>query len=479
MDRLALAFLHLKRMSKQKDATTERPLFAVVDLETTGTLADGKVTEVAIIVTDGEKEIERFSSLVNPERRIDPYVQRLTGITNRLVAESPRFFELAKKIVEITEGKILVAHNSSFDYPFLKQEFSQLGFKYERQTICTVEASRAIIPGHPSYSLGKLCKTIGIEVHDRHRAEGDAAATVELLHILYKENQKALWEHLKDDLPKLKLPPNLEHHYMDQLPDDAGVYYFHGEDNEILYIGKSKHIRKRVLSHFSAKATGRTKQLWKKVHSITTTRTGSELVALLLESAEIKKHQPPINHALKKPFFPAAIVSYTDQNGFLRLAAKGKNKRDKAILEVRTIGAGQQILKRKAEEFKLCHCLLNLEKPSGGKCMMTQIKRCHGAAIGREKPETYNKRSKSAMENLSFNYKNLIIVGRGRAHDEVSIVQIENGKFKGFGYMDKDENMSDPSALETLISVYTDNPDARRIIRTYMARNQSDRVVTY
>ncbi|MFT4680656.1 MAG: DNA polymerase-3 subunit epsilon, partial [Flavobacteriales bacterium] len=111
-------------MSNEKDATTERPLFAVVDLETTGTLADGKVTEVAIIVTDGETEIERFSSLVNPERRIDPFVQRLTGITNRLVAESPRFFELAKKIVEITEGKILVAHNSGFDYPFLKQEFS-------------------------------------------------------------------------------------------------------------------------------------------------------------------------------------------------------------------------------------------------------------------------------------------------------------------------------------------------------------------
>ena len=472
-------FIHLMQMSKGVAEQEAHPLFAVVDLETTGTLADGKVTEVAIIVTDGQKEIERFSSLVNPERRIDPYVQRLTGITNRLVAESPRFFEVAKKIVELTEDKILVAHNSGFDYPFLKQEFSQLGFKYERQTICTVEASRAIIPGHPSYSLGKLCKTVGIDVKDRHRAEGDAAATAELLSILYSKDQKALLEHIKDDLPKLKLPPNLEHHYMDELPDDAGVYYFHGEDNEILYIGKSKHIRKRVLSHFSAKATGRTKQLWKKVHSITTTRTGSELVALLLESAEIKKHQPPINHALKKPFFPAAIVSYTDQNGFIRLASKGKNKRDKPILEVRTIGDGQRILKRKAEEFKLCHCLLNLEKPQGGKCMMTQIKRCHGAAIGKEAAKTYNKRSRAALENLGFNYKNLIIVGRGRAHDEVSIVQVENGKFKGFGYLPKDENLSDPSALDSVITVYEDNPDARRILRTYMARNTGDRVVRY
>ncbi len=466
-------------MSKVKEAKADHPLFAVIDLETTGTLADGKITEVAIIVTDGEKEIERFSSLVNPERRIDPYVQRLTGITNRLVAESPRFFELAKKIVEITEGKILVAHNSGFDYPFLKQEFSQLGFKYQRQTICTVEASRAILPGHPSYSLGKLCKTIGIQVQDRHRAEGDAAATAKLLHILYRTDQKELWNHIKDDLPKLKLPPNLEHHYMDELPDDAGVYFFHGQNNEILYIGKSKHIRKRVLSHFSAKATGRTKQLWKKVHSITTTRTGSELVALLLESAEIKKHQPPINHALKKPFFPAAIISYTDQNGYLRLAAKGKNKRDRSILEVRTIGAGQQILKRKSEEYKLCHCLLNLEKPQNSKCMMTQIKRCNGAGIGKETPETYNKRALAATQNLSFNYSNLIIIGRGRTHNEVSIIQIENGKFKGFGFIDKDESITNPSALRSFITLYDDDPDARRIISTYMARNQSDRVVTY
>ena len=272
---LSFPFLHLMQMSKGEVSEKEHPLFAVVDLETTGTLADGKVTEVAIIVTDGEKEIERYSTLVNPERRIDPYVQRLTGITNRLVAESPRFFEVAKKVVEMTENRILVAHNSSFDYPFLKQEFSQLGFKYERQTICTVEASRAIIPGYPSYSLGKLCKSVGITVEDRHRAEGDASATAELLSILYKKDQKALLEHMKDDVPKLKLPPNLEPRYMDKLPDDAGVYYFHGEDDQILYIGKSKHIRKRVLSHFSAKASGRTKQLWKKVHSITTTRTGS------------------------------------------------------------------------------------------------------------------------------------------------------------------------------------------------------------
>lgn len=463
----------------QKNSEIDHPLFAVVDLETTGTLSDGKVTEVAIIVHDGKKEIDRFSTLVNPERRIDPYVQRLTGITNRLVANSPRFFEIAKKVVEMTEDKILVAHNSGFDYPFLKQEFAQLGFKFERQTICTVESSRKIIPGEASYSLGKLSRSLGIEIEDRHRALGDAAATAIIFSMLYKKDKKGLMEMVKDDLPKLKLPPNLEHHYMDELPDDAGVYYFLGEDNEILYIGKSKHIRKRVLSHFSAKATGRTKQLWKKVHAIETVRTGSELVALLLESAEIKKHQPPINHALKKPFFPAAIISYEDRNGFMRIVAKGKNKRDTPVLELRTIGEGQRILKRKAEEFKLCHCLLNLERPDGKKCMMTQIKRCKGAAIGNEEPSSYNSRAQSALKNLAFAYDSLIVVGRGRSHEEVSIVQIENGKYVGFGFMEKDERMDHPDHLGDVIKRYDDNPDVRRIIRSYMAKANSDRVVTY
>ncbi len=175
----------------------EYRLYAIIDIETTGQSAQrGKITEIAIFIHDGFRVTDSFSSLVNPECYIPDFITRLTGIDNKMVQSAPRFYEIARQIVELTQDKIFVAHNVGFDYRFVQEEFKQLGYDYQRKTMCTVKMSRKFLPGHQSYSLGKLCAELGISIHGRHRAEGDALATVKLFELIlaqkaHRENKLA------------------------------------------------------------------------------------------------------------------------------------------------------------------------------------------------------------------------------------------------------------------------------------------------
>jgi DNA polymerase-3 subunit epsilon len=161
------------------------PLYAIIDIETTGNSnKSGKITEIAIFIHDGFEIIDSFSSLINPECYIPDFITRLTGIDNDMVRSAPRFYEVARKVVEMTIDTVFVAHNVSFDYKFIQEEFNRLGYDYQRKTMCTVRMGRKYLPGHRSYSLGKLCDELGISINGRHRAAGDALATVKLFEII-------------------------------------------------------------------------------------------------------------------------------------------------------------------------------------------------------------------------------------------------------------------------------------------------------
>lgn len=168
-------------------------MYAVVDIETSGGRAQiDKITEIAIYIHDGRRVVDEFSTLINPEVSIPPFITNLTGINNQMVANAPKFYEVAKKIVLLTEGKLFVAHNAQFDYGFIQAEFKRLGYDYQRNTLCTVKMSRKIIPGLKSYSLGNLCQSVGIPINNRHRAAGDALATTKLLDLLLEKTQGQL-----------------------------------------------------------------------------------------------------------------------------------------------------------------------------------------------------------------------------------------------------------------------------------------------
>ncbi len=165
-------------------------MFAIIDIETTGNRHNfGKITEIAIYQHNGQTITGSYSTLINPEMDIPYFITRLTGIDNNMVKNAPRFYEVAKKIIEMTEGHTFIAHNVSFDYKFIKEEFKRLGYDFNKKTMCTIKMARKLLPGHRSYSLGKICSDLGIEINGRHRAAGDALATVKLFEILLEKNK--------------------------------------------------------------------------------------------------------------------------------------------------------------------------------------------------------------------------------------------------------------------------------------------------
>lgn len=275
-------------------------MYAIVDIETTGGSSRiEKITEIAIIQHDGEKITGEYSTLVNPERNIPYYITSLTGITNEMVEDAPRFFEVARTIVEMTEGRTMVAHNARFDYSFIREEFKSLGYNFRRNLLDTVTLSRKLIPGHKSYSLGNICRDLGIAINGRHRAAGDALATAELFRLLMeKDNQVRNQGHGLIKNTKLsKLNPGLDVSKVDMVPEEPGVYYFYDEKGNLIYIGKSRNLRQRVSTHLSNNTTGRSMEMRDMIADLDWEVTGSELIALLLESAEIKKNKPLYNRA--------------------------------------------------------------------------------------------------------------------------------------------------------------------------------------
>lgn len=306
-------------------------MYAILDIETTGGKYNEEgITEIAIYKYDGHEVVDQFISLVNPERDIQPFVVNLTGINSNMLRNAPKFYEVAKRIVEITEDCILVAHNAQFDYRILCTEFRRLGFEYERKSLCTVELSKDLIPEQASYSLGKLVRALGIPVTDRHRASGDALATVKLFKMLLdKDTTKSIIQKSVRLNPKLQLEPrHLD--IIERLPSITGVYYIHKANGDIIYIGKSNNIKKRINQHFTG-TNNKSKKIQVQVSAVTYEATGSELVALLKESEEIKKVKPIHNRALRRSTFTHALYAFKDENDYLNLKIDVADGRKKSI----------------------------------------------------------------------------------------------------------------------------------------------------
>ena len=226
-----------------------RQMYAIIDIETTGGSARlEKITEIAIYLHDGNQITGEFVSLVNPERNIPYFITNLTGITNEMVEDAPRFYEIAKKIIELTEGRTFVAHNARFDYSFIRQEYKSLGFNFKRNILDTVALSRKLLPGHKSYSLGNICKDLNISINGRHRAAGDALATVRLFEILIARDIEINGgrSSLLKNTRVSKLNPKLDINKIESIPDEPGVYYFYNEKGDLIYIGKSRNLQQRI-----------------------------------------------------------------------------------------------------------------------------------------------------------------------------------------------------------------------------------------
>jgi len=302
-------------------------LYAILDIETTGgKFNEEGITEIAIYKFDGHNVEDQFISLINPEKEIQEFVVKLTGINNKMLRNAPKFFEVAKRIVEITKDCILVAHNTSFDYRILKTEFGRLGFDFDRNTLCTVELSQKLILNQPSYSLGKLTKSLGIPITDRHRASGDALATVQLFKLLLeKDTGKTIIQSFVKYFDKRKEKEKIND-LVNAMPNEIGIFYIHDSGGKVIYVGKGKNIKDEVNKLF-LKTTKRALKVQDRAFSISFNKTGNELFTRLKYYLELDKLSPKFNFKNKRK-----ITSQNFNNDNFIIFDKGREIEENAII---------------------------------------------------------------------------------------------------------------------------------------------------
>ena len=444
-------------------------MYSIVDIETTG--HSSKITEISIFIFDGKQIINEYTTLVNPECSIPPFITNLTGITNAMVGNAPKFYEVAKKIAEITKDTIFVAHNVNFDYNIIQKEFKDLGFDFTRKKLCTIRLSRKLIPGLKSYSLGSLCSTQNIVIHDRHRAKGDAEATTILFEklLVLDKNQTVFNSFLNPRSRQATLPPLLPKEIVDNLSEKTGVYYFKNEKNEIIYVGKANNIKQRVNSHFYDKAKKEV-SMCLEISNVHFVETGSELVALLMESSEIKKIYPKFNRSQRRTSESIGLFSYEDRDGILHLAYNRLKLVSKPILKFYNETECRLFLEKLCEKFELCPKYCHLQS-NVSSCFHYQLKQCKGVCKNEEPVLSYNERVIQAITSVKFNFENFVIKETGRTEKEHSIVLVLNGIYKGFGYISKRKKMTTANDYFENITTQKDNNDIKRILNSYLKNN--------
>jgi DNA polymerase-3 subunit epsilon len=394
-----------------------------------------------------------------------------------MLRSAPKFFEVAKRIIEMTNDCVIVAHNASFDYRILRTEFRRLGYDFQAKTICTVELSKKLIPEQPSYSLGKLVRALGIPMADRHRASGDALATTKLFQMLL---EKDLTKEIVKDFIKLEIEKGISPKLLDiveHLPSRTGIYYVHNEKGKLIYIGKSRNIKKRINQHFTGTTT-KCKKIQTEVFAVTYEETGSELIALLKESEEIKINKPIHNRAQRKSIFEWALYAEKDTNGYLNLKLQKADGRKKEITSFTTLQEGKNSLFRITAEYHLCQKLTGLYQTKKD-CFQYKIKECDGACIGKISPEEYNARIQEFIDKNSFENQNMVLIDRGRTVNERSAVLIENGIYKGYAFYNLNYQITNIEILKNILIPMQNNRDVKSIIQGHIRKSKTLKILKF
>ncbi len=445
-------------------------MYAIIDLETTGShRSANRITEIALYIFDGERVIDSFETLIDPECLIPPFIQKLTGINDEMVKGQPKFYEVAEKVHTMTEGCVFVAHNVGFDYGVLRKEYASLGFSYVRKRLCTVRLSRKAFPGYAKYSLGNICSARGIVIEARHRAAGDAKATVELFkQILAADEGRWVPQALHHRSKEGSLPLALDVKEVETLPSTAGIYYFKDSKGKVIYVGKAIDIKSRVMGHFYNQER-KDRKMHDVIAHVDHMECGSELMALLVESAEIKRLYPLYNTSQKRTQDAWCIFTYTDQQGIKHLGYAKRKQVKEPLLRFYSISQCRNFLETLQETFELCPRYLQLQGVNGV-CFHYHLKKCIGVCAGKEEVLNYNQRVEEAIYSMGSISGSFVIYLNGRQDEETGFVLIENGLYQGYGFLPcarEDVVLEDIS--RHLVS-QSDNSDIQRLLRSYFRR---------
>ncbi|GGG46802.1 exonuclease [Croceivirga lutea] len=424
-------------------------VYAVLDIESTGGKYNEEgIMEIAIYRFDGHAVTDQFISLINPEKEIQPFVVKLTGINAKMLRTAPKFHEVAKRIVEITDGATLVAHNAQFDYRILRTEFRRLGYNFQRKTLCTVDLSKQLMPEAESHSLGKLVRSLGIPVSDRHRANGDAQATLKLFKLLLQKdtNKDILKSVVRSETLGELSPTQLD--IVENLPSETGVYYMHDKKGNIIFIGKTKNIKKRVNQHFT-NVSELAKKLQKETKNVTFEKTGSELVALLKEYNELKKNRPVYNKKTSTGY-SHGIFMYTDESGLNVLKPERANGQPNRLSSFSSLKASKNFVEKVSSEVAL--------DPT-------------------EDPTVHNNKILELFKKYSIDKRNLILLDRGRELGEQSAVLIKNGNVSGIAFTELNHQINNLNVLENIAVPVKSDKETVLITESYLRKKNRLKII--
>lgn len=451
-------------------------MYAILDIETTGGKYDEEgITEIAIYRHDGESVKDQFSSLVNPQIEIQPFVQKLTGISTKMLQNAPKFYQIAKRIVHITEDCVIVAHNASFDYRILQTEFRRLGFIFERKSLCTVKLSKVLLPDQPAYNLGKLIRSLGIPFSDQHRARGDAIVTVKLFELLLEKDihKNILKAHISSKHPN-KIPPKFLE-VIDELPSEMGIYYIRNSKNEIIYIGKSNNIKKRILNHLTTNSK-KANSIQKEIHSVNYSLVGDELITLLKEQNEIKSNDPKLNRANKFQSYQMGI-RLDETNKYPTLLIEQVTKEQNYLSIYKNTKNAKTALFNWIKDFGLCLHKTSILISNSSPCFNHGINQCKVNCSGKESPSLYKVKINKLINSFSYPYSSFLIVSRGRKPGESSFVLIEKSIFKGYGYFELNYQIKNNNQILSRLISMEDNHDVKKLIRSFLIKNKYSKLI--
>lgn len=422
-------------------------MYAIIDIETTGGAFNKEgITEIAVYRFDGVEVTDQLISLINPERPIQPFVEKLTGIKQSMLKAAPKFYELAKRIIEITSGCVLVAHNANFDYRVLQLEFQRLGYDFRLPTLCTVELSKKLIPDAPSYSLGKLVRSLGIPIADRHRASGDALATVKLFTLLLaKDEEKTIVKsHIKNEI-SLGISPKWIS-ITEKLPYHVGVLYFYGQKQQLIYVTKASNIYKKALTILTGKQKIYEK-IQQEVYDISFETTGTDIIAKIKEDIELKKHKPKYNNT-QNLYSESKWAVYFNQNDELKVGRISHCEKP-----IRTFKK-QRLAQKYIEEKKI---------------QFTDLQN--------HKKEELNNNFKEYIEASIPDINHKIIVLKGRKVGEKAILMIKNHLVIGYGYADLNYQILQPKILQQLIIPIPANKNYYEWVIDYLCKKIDYKII--
>ncbi len=434
-----------------------RMLFAITDIETTGSNAGGScITEIGICLHDGERVVGEYHSLVNPGVSVPYFITQLTGINDSMLTDAPSFADIAQDIMQFMGDAVFVAHNVNFDYSFIRAEFKQLDIDWHPQRLCTVRLARKAMPGLRSYSLSNLCSTLMLVNESPHRALGDARATS----LLFKEcldlvDIKDVQKLIAKVNGEAFLPHHLDRKAYDMLPETPGVYFFKDQKGKPIYIGKAKSIKKRVRSHFGGDLeSARLQSFLKEIHHIDFIETGNELIALLLEDSEIRKHWPAHNNAQKSRPEKYAVFSYLDQRGYLRMV-------------VNKTAGGTSPVKKFTSPAEARNWLIHFGRKHELDLRLLGLDALHITDV-LEPREEHNAKMKSALTDFQKKTATYLVTGTGRSYSETGFVLIRNGFAHAYGFVPQEATFQNESHLEPWMQLLPQSEMNAAIARSYV-----------